>query len=165
MAENERKDLTLSVIMPCLNEENTVGLCVDEALAFMKDRGITGEVLVVDNGSTDCSAETALRHGAVVITEPRPGYGRAIRTGLAAGRGRLFIIGDCDKTYDFRHMDEMYGLLERGECDMVIGNRYTGGLKREPCHFPTDGEYAFCLIAAENGFIRMFTTFTADSGE
>ena len=74
MAENERKDLTLSVIMPCLNEENTVGLCVDEALAFMKDCGITGEVLVVDNGSTDCSAETALRHGAVVITEPRPGF-------------------------------------------------------------------------------------------
>ena len=81
----------------------------------------------MDNGSTDCSAETALRHGAVVITEPRPGYGRTIRTGLAAGRGRLFIIGDCDKTYDFWHMDEMYGLLERGECDMVIGNRYTGG--------------------------------------
>ena len=105
MAESECKEPELSVIMPCLNEENTVGLCVDEALTFIRNHGITGEVLVVDNGSADCSAETALRHGAVVITEPKPGYGSAIRTGLAAGRGSFFIIGDCDKTYDFLHMD------------------------------------------------------------
>ena len=135
MAESECKEPELSVIMPCLNEENTVGLCVDEALTFIRNHGITGEVLVVDNGSADCSAETALRHGAVVITEPKPGYGRAIRTGLAAGRGSFFIIGDCDKTYDFLHMDEMYDPLERGECDMVIGNRYTGGLKKGAMSF------------------------------
>ena len=124
MQENERERPALSVIMPCLNEESTVGLCVEDALAFIRNHGITGEVLVVDNGSVDDSAQVAASHGATVITEQKKGYGSAIRAGIAASSGKVLIIGDCDKTYDFLHMEELYRPLEQGKCDMVIGNRY-----------------------------------------
>ncbi len=121
----EKENLELSVIMPCLNEENTVGYCVDEAMEFMKKYRIKGEVLVVDNGSTDKSAVTAQKHGARVIEEKRKGYGRAIRSGIASSRGKVIIIGDCDTTYDFLHLEDMYAYLNEGKCHMVIGNRYT----------------------------------------
>ena len=120
--DEQQPDLT--VIMPCLNEENTVGFCVDEALAFIREYGIKGEVLVVDNGSVDASAQAAAQHGAFVLREPERGYGSAIRAGLAAGRGRVLIIGDCDTTYDFRRMVDIYEPLAHGNCDMVVGNRF-----------------------------------------
>lgn len=128
MMENET--LELSVIMPCRNEKNTVGICVDEAIAFMKHHNIRGEVLVVDNASADASAERAAGHGARVITEEKIGYGRAIQTGIANSRGRILLIGDCDTTYDFLHMESMYHLLAENQCDMVIGNRYAGGIEK-----------------------------------
>lgn len=115
--------------MPCRNEEATIGFCVDEAGAFLEKYRLKGEVLVVDNGSVDASARLAEQHGARVITENRPGYGNAIRAGLAASAGNVVIIGDCDTTYDFLHLEEMYRLLAEGECDMVIGNRYAGGME------------------------------------
>lgn len=125
----EREDLELSVIMPCRNEEATIGFCVDEAREFMEKYQIDGEVLVVDNASEDTSAEIAKQHGARVITEDKRGYGNAIRAGIAGSRGRSLIIGDCDTTYDFLHLEEMYRLLAQGHCDMVIGNRYAGGME------------------------------------
>lgn len=126
--DEQQPDLT--VIMPCLNEESTVGLCVEEALAFIREHGIKGEVLVVDNGSVDASAQAAARHGAFVLKEPERGYGSAIRTGLAAGRGRVLILGDCDTTYDFRHMEDIYEPLAHGSCDMIVGNRFACEMER-----------------------------------
>lgn len=126
----EKESLELSVVMPCLNEENAVGYCVDEAMEFMTKNRIRGEVLVVDNGSTDKSAVTAQKHGARVISEKRKGYGRAIRSGIANSRGKVIIIGDCDTTYDFLHLEDMYGYLSKGKCHMVIGNRYAGNMER-----------------------------------
>lgn len=125
----EEESLELSVIMPCRNEEATIGFCVDEAREFLEKYQINGEVLVVDNGSEDASAKLAKQHGARVITEDKKGYGNAIRAGIAGSRGRVMIIGDCDTTYDFLHLEEMYRLLVQGDCDMVIGNRYAGGME------------------------------------
>ena len=129
MQRPEKEGLELSIVMPCRNEEATIGFCVDEAGAFLEKHRLKGEVLVVDNGSVDASAELAERHGARVITESRPGYGNAIRAGLAASAGNVVIIGDCDTTYDFLHLEEMYRLLAEGECDVVIGNRYAGDME------------------------------------
>lgn len=126
----EKESLELSVIMPCLNEKNTVGHCVDDALKFMKKNSISGEVLVVDNGSRDASAEIAKKHGARVIFEKNKGYGRAIRTGIQHSRGRILVIGDADTTYDFMHLEKLYQPLAEGKCDMVVGNRYAGGIKK-----------------------------------
>lgn len=126
----KKGSLDLSVIMPCRNEQNTVGICVDEAMAFMKNYNICGEVLVVDNASTDDSVAVAIKHGASVVTEQEIGYGRAIQTGIASSRGNVLIISDCDATYDFLHLKEIYQLLVENQCDMVIGNRYAGGMER-----------------------------------
>lgn len=126
----EDQKLELSVIMPCLNEERTVGYCVDEARQFMDEHYINGEVIVVDNGSEDASATVALEHGAKVITEKRKGYGSTIRTGIANSTGKVLIIGDADTTYDFGHLEEMYEPLANGSFDMVIGNRYAGGFEK-----------------------------------
>ncbi|MBQ7955411.1 MAG: glycosyltransferase family 2 protein [Lachnospiraceae bacterium] len=125
----EKESLELSIIMPCLNEENTVGLCVDEAGEFIRKYCIHGEILVVDNASADASAEIARKHGARVITEEKRGYGNAIRAGIAGSKGRVLIIGDCDTTYDFLHLEEIYQPLAEEKCQMVMGNRYAGGIE------------------------------------
>lgn len=130
MEMREKQSVDLSVVMPCLNEVNTVGICVREALSFIEKHHIPGEVLVVDNGSEDDSAAAAEEAGAKVIRQPQRGYGSAIRTGIENSRGRVIIIGDCDTTYDFLHLEGMYGLLSAGEWDMVIGNRFAGGMEK-----------------------------------
>lgn len=130
MEMREKQSVDLSVVMPCLNEVNTVRICVREALSFIEKHHIPGEVLVVDNGSEDNSAAAAEEAGAKVIRQPQRGYGSAIRTGIENSRGRVIIIGDCDTTYDFLHLEEMYGLLSAGEWDMVIGNRFAGGMEK-----------------------------------
>ena len=125
----EKESLDLSVIMPCRNEELTVGICIAAASTFMEIWHIRGEIIVVDNDSTDNSAAVAAKHGARVVTEPRKGYGNAIRTGMANSRGRVLIIGDCDTTYDFSGLEVLYQPLSEGRCDVVIGNRYAGGME------------------------------------
>lgn len=119
----------VSFIMPCLNEEQTVGQCVDDARAFMARRNLQGEVLVVDNGCTDASAEIAEQHGAVVIREEKRGYGNAIRAGIRRAQGKVLLIGDCDMTYDFLHPEALYCPLRRGDYDMMIGDRFAGGIE------------------------------------
>lgn len=126
----EKESLELSVIMPCLNEENTVGICIDEAKMFLEKWHIRGEILVVDNGSEDASAAIAAKHGARVVTESNKGYGNALRTGIANSRGSIIIIGDCDTTYDFLHLEALYEPLKQGRCDMVIGNRYAADMEK-----------------------------------
>lgn len=126
----EKESLALTVVMPCLNEAAAVAFCVEEAKAFLTGEGLSGEILVVDNASEDGSASAAKEAGARVIREPVRGYGNALRRGIAHSRGRVIIMGDCDSTYDFSALKEMYGLMAEGRCDMVIGNRYgTSGEK------------------------------------
>ncbi len=117
-----REDVKVSVVMPCLNEECAVGACVDEAYGYLEKKGICGEVIVVDNGSTDNSALIAKCHRAKVVFEKRRGYGNALRSGFDAARGDTIIMADCDTTYDLKDMGEMIRLIDEGY-DLVIGDR------------------------------------------
>src|SRR5438874_9313596 len=112
----------LSVVMPCLNEERTLPTCIANALAAMRENGIAGEVVVVDNGSTDRSVTVAREHGARVVHQPLKGYGNALRKGFAESRGRFVLMGDCDDSYDFREIPRFVERL-RGGADVVMGNR------------------------------------------
>lgn len=118
---------TISIVMPCLNEEQTVESCVRKALSWLERSPYAGEVVVVDNGSTDRSAELASAAGARVVSEPRPGYGAALRRGFAEGTGDWLVMGDCDDTYDFGNLDPLIQPLADGY-DMSVGNRFAGGI-------------------------------------
>ena len=118
----------ISIVMPCLNEAETVATCVGKAFAWLSASGNSGEVLVVDNGSTDRSAELASAAGAQVIRERRRGYGNAYLRGFAAARGDIIVMGDADDTYDFSRLDDLVRPLETGY-DIVLGNRFAGGVQ------------------------------------
>jgi glycosyltransferase involved in cell wall biosynthesis len=117
----------VSIVMPCLNERPTVQICVRKALSWLERSGQAGEVLVVDNGSTDGSPELALEAGARVVHESRRGYGAALRRGFAEARGDWLVMGDCDDTYEFADLDSLMEPLHEG-ADMSIGNRFAGGI-------------------------------------
>jgi glycosyltransferase involved in cell wall biosynthesis len=117
----------LSVVMPCLNESATVGICVKKALDAMDQHGIRGEVIVADNGSTDGSREIAAEFGARVVPIEARGYGSALRGGIEAARGRYVLMGDADDSYDFTQLDAFVGKLREGY-DLVMGNRFQGGI-------------------------------------
>ena len=101
-------EVELSIVMPCLNEERTLKKCIKDAQSFLRRKSIIGEILVVDNGSTDSSVKIAKQCGARVVKESRKGYGSALRAGFKAARGEYIIMGDCDRTYDFAHMTLFY---------------------------------------------------------
>jgi glycosyltransferase involved in cell wall biosynthesis len=121
-------DIELSVVMPCLNEARTVGRCVDKALGALRRLGVSGEVIVADNGSMDGSQELARRHGARVVAVEQRGYGSALRGGIAAARGRYVIMGDADDSYDFSRLEPFLKRLRAGD-DLVMGNRFRGGIR------------------------------------
>jgi hypothetical protein len=114
--------IELSVVIPCLNEAESIGLVVEKARRTMESEGISGEVVVADNGSTDGSAELAAAAGARVVHEPRKGYGSAYLAGFDAAEGTYVLMGDGDDTYDFTQLGRFIGPLHGG-ADMVIGNR------------------------------------------
>ncbi|HET9496853.1 MAG TPA: glycosyltransferase family 2 protein [Candidatus Limnocylindria bacterium] len=118
---------TVSIVMPCLNEEETVGVCVTKARTWLSTSGFEGEVIVVDNGSTDRSIEVASRAGARVVHEPTPGYGQAYQRGFAEARGEFIVMGDSDDTYDFSNLTPLLEPLNHGS-DLVLGNRFAGGI-------------------------------------
>lgn len=120
-------ELDISVVMPCLNEEDGVAECVRKAKSWIDAAGLRGEVIVVDNGSTDRSAEVATAAGARVIREEERGYGAALRRGFREARGRYMVMGDCDGTYEFSQLDPLVGPLEEGY-DLVMGNRLSDQL-------------------------------------
>jgi len=102
---HEAAECDVSVVLPCLNEEGTVAACVEKARQWFARSGLRGEVIVVDNGSTDRSRDEALRAGARVIDEPRRGYGAAHMRGFAEARGKYIVMADADDTYDLRDLD------------------------------------------------------------
>jgi glycosyltransferase involved in cell wall biosynthesis len=124
----EEEPIELSVVMPCLNEALTLGICVKKAMTTIKSMGIRGEVIVADNGSTDGSQEIASSLGARVIPVRVRGYGSALRGGIAAARGKYVIMGDCDDSYDFTALQVFLDKLKEGN-DLVMGNRFWGGIK------------------------------------
>jgi Glycosyl transferase family 2 len=121
-------DLELTVLMPCLNEAETVATCVTKALRWMEGAGVRGEVLIADNGSTDGSQDLATAAGARVVPISERGYGAALRGGIAAARGRFVIMGDADDSYDFSALDPFIAELRDG-ADLVMGNRFKGGIE------------------------------------
>lgn len=120
--------IELTILMPCLNEERTLGECIENAYASLQRLNISGEVVVADNGSKDRSKEIALEYGARVIHVPERGYGSALQAGIKAARGRFVIMGDADCSYDFCDLEEFIRELRNG-CDLVCGNRYIGGIE------------------------------------
>ncbi len=120
----------ISVVIPCLNEEGAVGAVVDQALEGIRRSGRSGEVLVVDNASTDRSAAVAAEHGATVVREERPGYGSAYLAGLAHARGRFVVMGDADATYPLRDLAPFVERLAAGD-DLVMGSRFEGTIHGE----------------------------------
>ena len=120
----------ISVVIPCLNEEEAVGKVVDQALEGIQRSGRTGEVVVVDNASTDRSAEVAAEHGAVVVREERPGYGSAFLAGLAHAQGEFVVMGDADETYPLRDLAPFVERLAGGD-DLVMGSRFEGTIHGE----------------------------------
>lgn len=115
----------VSVVIPCLNEAENIEVCVHAAFRVLRENGIDGEVLVVDNGSDDGSGELARRAGAIVVDEPRRGYGSAYLAGFAEARGDFVVMIDADLTYDFNEIPSFVRQLEDG-AELVMGNRMKG---------------------------------------
>ena len=120
-------EVELTILMPCLNEAETLGACIAKARAYLARSGVSGEVLIADNGSSDGSIEIAERAGARVVREQRKGYGSALRAGINAAHGRYIVMGDADDSYDFTALDPFMEAL-RGGADLVMGNRFKGGI-------------------------------------
>ena len=119
--------LELSIVMPCLNEAETLATCIEKAQRFLSEHGVAGEVIVADNGSTDGSQEIARRLGARVVDVPERGYGSALHGGICAARGRYVIFGDSDDSYDFSKLEAFLERLRAGDA-LVMGNRFRGGI-------------------------------------
>lgn len=119
--------IELTILMPCLNEAETIEACVAKGLAFLTSRGVTGEVLIADNGSTDGSQAMATALGARVVSVEDRGYGAALIGGITAARGQFIIMGDADASYDFSALDAFLATLRDG-ADLVMGNRFKGGI-------------------------------------
>jgi len=120
--------LELTILMPCLNEAETVATCVRKARGFIERTGIEGEVVVADNGSTDGSIELAREAGARVVRIAHQGYGRALLGGIEAAAGRYVIMADADDSYDFSQLDGFVESLRAGNT-LVIGHRFWGGIR------------------------------------
>lgn len=127
MADNAA--IELSIVMPCLNERDSIGECVDQAFAVIKASGIAGEVVVADNGSTDGSQALAQERGATVVHQPLRGYGNAYLKGFETARGRYILMADSDGTYDLSVAPRFVELLKSGY-DVVMGSRVRGHIER-----------------------------------
>ncbi len=130
VADNGRVQPEISVVIPCLNEEDAVGSVVDQAWEGVEASGRPGEVIVVDNASTDGSARIAAEHGATVVREERPGYGSAYLAGLAHARGEYVVMADADGTYPLRELAPFVERLAGGD-DLVVGSRFEGTIHGE----------------------------------
>lgn len=125
---SEAENIELTILMPCLDEAETLATCIDKANGYLERSGIVGEVLIADNGSTDGSQRIAREHGARVADIPVRGYGAALIGGMEAARGRYVIMGDADDSYDFTRLDFFVDRLRAGD-ELVMGNRFRGGIE------------------------------------
>ncbi len=128
----------LSVVLPCLNEAETLQTCIDQILRTFHQHHIGGEIIVADNGSSDGSQNVAKKCGATVVHVPERGYGAALMGGIAAARGKYIIMGDADASYDFTHIPRFLEPLRAGK-QLVMGNRFQGGV--QPRAMPTLHKY------------------------
>jgi glycosyltransferase involved in cell wall biosynthesis len=129
MIYDEKNLNMISVVIPCLNEEKTLGSCIAEAKEGISKSGLSGEVIISDNGSKDDSRSIAIENGARVIETQLKGYGSAIINGINHAKGDYVIIGDADMTYDFTEIPKFVNELESGS-DLIIGNRFKGGVEK-----------------------------------
>jgi glycosyltransferase involved in cell wall biosynthesis len=121
-------ELTVTILMPCLNEAETLAFCVRQAVAALRDNNVTGEVVVADNGSTDGSQKIASDEGARVVNVPTRGYGAALIAGIEAARGKYVLMADADASYHFEHLPRFLPKLNEGY-DLVMGNRFSGSIE------------------------------------
>lgn len=126
---NSTTSLELSIIMPCLNEAETLAICIEKAQNYLQQYQVNGEVLIADNGSTDNSPEIATKMGARVINISQKGYGSALLGGIKEAKGQFIIMGDADDSYDFSSLNLFVEKLREGY-DLVMGNRFKGGIKQ-----------------------------------
>jgi glycosyltransferase involved in cell wall biosynthesis len=126
--ESAQLPIELSIIMPCLNEAETLAFCIQKAKSYLERTGVAGEIIVGDNGSTDGSQAIALRSGARVVSIPLKGYGAALYGASLAARGSYIIMADSDDSYDFSDLDPFLAKLREGH-DLVMGNRFKGGIR------------------------------------
>lgn len=155
----EREQVDISVVMPCLNEEQSVGWCVERAWRGIERAGLRGELVVCDNGSFDRSVEVAERAGARVVHQPKRGYGLAYLTGIEASVGRIIVIGDSDSSYDFLELDRLIAPLFDGY-DYVLGSRLAGTIL--PGAMPFINRY-FGVPALTGVLNRLFGLHTTDA--
>jgi hypothetical protein len=127
-ASDARGGADVSVVIPCLNEANSIGICVSKAMEAIRAAGLRGEVVVADNGSTDGSMEIAQKLGARVARAEARGYGSALRAGIAAAQGAFIVMGDADDSYDFSEVPRFVEKWRQGN-DVVMGNRFRGEIK------------------------------------
>ena len=127
-------DIKLSIVMPCLNEEETIEKCIVKAFTFLKNNNINGEIIIADNGSTDGSQVIAKNLGATVILAEKKGYGNALQKGIESANGKYIIMGDADDSYDFSELSLFVEKLDQGY-DLVVGNRFKGGIKKNAMPF------------------------------
>jgi len=125
---NMNELLELSIVMPCLDEAETIAICIEKALSYLKNNQIVGEVIVADNGSKDGSIEIAQKMGARVVNISSKGYGSALLGGIEAAYGEHIIMGDADDSYDFVNLNPFVEKLRCGY-DLVMGNRFKGGIR------------------------------------
>jgi glycosyltransferase involved in cell wall biosynthesis len=128
LVESAPAPIAVSAVIPCLNEEQTLGLCIRKAFSSFAELGVQGEVIVADNGSTDRSVEIAAQLGARVVHERRKGYGAALLRGIAEARGDIIVMADADDSYDWSAIAPFVRKIREGY-DLVMGNRFKGGIR------------------------------------
>jgi glycosyltransferase involved in cell wall biosynthesis len=148
----------ISIVMPCLNEAETLEVCIKKAQQFIDVEHVTGEIVVADNGSTDGSQEIAKKAGARVVTVNQKGYGSALMGGIEAAEGEYVIMGDADDSYDFSNLHDFIGALDEGY-ELVMGNRFQGGIKRGAMPFL----HRYLGNPVLSGIARLF--FKSDIGD
>jgi glycosyltransferase involved in cell wall biosynthesis len=158
MQNDTPDDIELSIVMPCLNEANTLKNCIEKAQKYLKQSGVKGEIVIGDNGSTDGSQQIALSIGVRLIEISERGYGRALMGAFRAARGKYIIMGDSDDSYDFSHLDPFMEKLREGY-DLIIGNRFKGEIK--PNAMPAINKYVGNPVLSSIG--RLF--FRSEIGD
>jgi glycosyltransferase involved in cell wall biosynthesis len=123
------KNPELSIVMPCLNEAETLETCIKKAQSFFDTQKVDGEIIIADNGSTDSSIEIAKTNNAIVVHAKQKGYGSALKAGIESANGTYIIMGDADDSYDFSNLSPYLDKLREGY-DLVMGNRFKGGIEK-----------------------------------